>query len=109
MRSVLERSALPLAGLKSVGESVAEPVRYFDNNLGSTLALLAWDASGMDLSLAAWSGSTAGFPLRDNWWLTAVMHDGAHWLAWALVLLLALAAWFTPLPRLNNPSREQAT
>ena len=28
------------AGLKSVGESVAQPVRYFDNNIGSTLALL---------------------------------------------------------------------
>jgi len=28
------------AGLKSLGESVAQPVRYFDNNVGSTLALL---------------------------------------------------------------------
>jgi UDP-glucose 4-epimerase len=28
------------AGLKAVGESVAHPLRYFDNNIGSTLALL---------------------------------------------------------------------
>lgn len=28
------------AGLKAVGESVSQPVRYFDNNVGSTLALL---------------------------------------------------------------------
>ncbi|WP_137890870.1 UDP-glucose 4-epimerase GalE [Ramlibacter sp. 2FC] len=28
------------AGLKAVGESVAQPLRYFDNNLGSTLSLL---------------------------------------------------------------------
>jgi UDP-glucose 4-epimerase len=28
------------AGLKAVGESVAQPLRYFDNNVGSTLALL---------------------------------------------------------------------
>ena len=28
------------AGLKAVGESVAQPLRYFDNNIGSTLALL---------------------------------------------------------------------
>ena len=28
------------AGLKAVGESVAQPVRYFDNNIGSTLVLL---------------------------------------------------------------------
>jgi len=28
------------AGLKAVGESVSQPLRYFDNNVGSTLALL---------------------------------------------------------------------
>jgi UDP-glucose 4-epimerase len=28
------------AGLKAVGESVSQPVRYFDNNVGSTLTLL---------------------------------------------------------------------
>src|SRR5262245_57569735 len=28
------------AGLKAVGESVAEPLRYWDNNVGGTLALL---------------------------------------------------------------------
>ena len=28
------------AGLKAVGESVAQPLRYFDNNVGSTLTLL---------------------------------------------------------------------
>jgi len=28
------------AGLKAVGESVAQPVRYFENNIGSTLSLL---------------------------------------------------------------------
>jgi UDP-glucose 4-epimerase len=28
------------AGFKAVGESVAQPLRYFDNNVGSTLALL---------------------------------------------------------------------
>jgi UDP-glucose 4-epimerase len=33
-------SVVHFAGLKAVGESVAQPVRYFDNNIGSTLALL---------------------------------------------------------------------
>lgn len=28
------------AGLKAVGESVAKPLQYFDNNLGSTFTLL---------------------------------------------------------------------
>ncbi len=33
-------AVIHLAGLKAVGESVAEPVRYYDVNLGSALALL---------------------------------------------------------------------
>ncbi len=56
--------------------------------------LLAWDASGLDLSVARWSGSAAGFALRDNWWLTVVLHDGAHKLAWAVALLLCLGVWW---------------
>ena len=36
------------AGLKAVGESVAQPLRYLDNNLGSTLTLLqAMDRAGV--------------------------------------------------------------
>lgn len=33
-------AVIHLAGLKAVGESVAEPLRYYEHNLGSTLALL---------------------------------------------------------------------
>jgi UDP-glucose 4-epimerase len=33
-------AVIHFAGLKAVGESVAQPVRYFDNNIGSTLSLL---------------------------------------------------------------------
>ena len=33
-------SAIHFAGLKAVGESVQQPLRYYDNNLRSTLALL---------------------------------------------------------------------
>ena len=47
-REVLERlmgrypvdTVLHFAGLKAVGESVAEPLRYYDNNVGGALALL---------------------------------------------------------------------
>src|SRR6266550_6066297 len=36
------------AGLKAVGESVAQPVRYFDNNVVGTLSLLrAMDEAGV--------------------------------------------------------------
>ena len=33
--------AIHFAALKSVGESVAKPIEYYDNNVGSLLALLA--------------------------------------------------------------------
>ena len=33
-------SVIHLAGLKAVGESVAQPLRYFDNNVGGTMSLL---------------------------------------------------------------------
>jgi UDP-glucose 4-epimerase len=32
-------AVIHFAGLKAVGQSVTEPLRYYDNNLGSTLAL----------------------------------------------------------------------
>jgi UDP-glucose 4-epimerase len=33
-------AVIHLAGLKAVGESVAEPLRYYDNNIGGTVSLL---------------------------------------------------------------------
>src|SRR5690606_9645121 len=33
-------TVLHFAGLKAVGDSVAEPLRYYDNNVGGALALL---------------------------------------------------------------------
>ncbi len=59
-----------------------------------TLALLAWDASRLDMPLARWSGDVHGFALRDSWLLTHVLHDGARRLAWALTLALCLGVWW---------------
>jgi UDP-glucose 4-epimerase len=39
-RSYAVDTVVHFAGLKAVGESVAEPVRYYDNNVGGALALL---------------------------------------------------------------------
>lgn len=58
------------------------------------LAVLAWDASGLDMLLASWSGGPAGFPLREHWLLTHVLHEGGRQLAWLLVLLLSLMVWW---------------
>lgn len=35
------KAVIHFAGLKAVGESVAQPLRYYDNNIGGTLTLLA--------------------------------------------------------------------
>ncbi|MDB5850705.1 MAG: phosphatidic acid phosphatase [Rhodoferax sp.] len=61
---------------------------------GVALALLAWDLSGLDMTLARWSGGSGGFPLHDHWLLTTWLHDAAKALAWFLVSLLCLGVWF---------------
>ena len=59
-------------------------------------ALLAWDASGWDLTVARLVGGAAGFAWRDAWWTSRLMHDGGRSAAWALLLALAWAALRTP-------------
>jgi UDP-glucose 4-epimerase len=51
------------AGLKAVGESVSQPLRYFDNNVGSTLALLqAMDRAGVHRIVFSSSATVYGDP-----------------------------------------------
>ena len=53
------------AGLKAVGESVAQPVRYFDNNVGSTLALLkAMERANVHRIVFSSSATVYGDPKR---------------------------------------------
>ncbi len=60
----------------------------------SLLFLITWDASGLDRPLAHAFGGIDGFPLRSNWFLVHVMHEGARRLAWVGVLILVLAIWW---------------
>jgi UDP-glucose 4-epimerase len=54
---------LHFAGLKAVGESVAQPLRYFDNNVGCTLALLhAMDRAEVRRIVFSSSASVYGEP-----------------------------------------------
>jgi membrane-associated PAP2 superfamily phosphatase len=73
------------------------------------LLIMLWDLSGLDLPLALAMGGPAGFPLRDHWLLTTVLHSGAKWLAWLLVLALCIGvtAPFGPLRRLPMARRVQ--
>ncbi|KQM71145.1 phosphatase PAP2 family protein [Xylophilus sp. Leaf220] len=72
--------------------------RFSNRGLGlataaCALALLAWDATGLDMPLAHLFGGPAGFPLQDHWLLTRVLHSGARNLAWIVVALLWVGVW----------------
>jgi membrane-associated PAP2 superfamily phosphatase len=70
------------------------------------LLVLAWDATGLDLPVAAWAGQHGGFAWRDHWLLTGALHDGAR-AAVALLLLWPLSAlrWPTGVLRGLPPVR----
>jgi membrane-associated PAP2 superfamily phosphatase len=55
-------------------------------------ATLLWDASGLDRAVSQLFGTAQGFALRDNWFLTRVMHDGSRWLAWLILGAMILFA-----------------
>lgn len=71
--------------------------------------LVAWDASSLDIALARLMGGETGFPLRDNWLLTRVLHDGAKRVTWALVTGVCLSVWWPigPLRQLDLQGRLQ--
>ena len=51
------------AGLKAVGESVEQPLRYYDNNVGGTISLLqAMDESGVGTLVFSSSATVYGQP-----------------------------------------------
>ncbi len=62
--------------------------------LAALALLVLWDALGQDRMLARLFGSASGFPLREQWFLVHVAHEGARRLGWLLVLALALGVWW---------------
>jgi len=75
--------------------------------LAALLAVLAWDASGLDLTLAQLSGGAAGFVWRDHVLLSNVLHSGARAVGWGVLLACtALAVWpLGPLKALSARER----
>jgi membrane-associated PAP2 superfamily phosphatase len=71
-----------------------DTMRLFLWTLVSLLCLLAWDATGLDRSLAHLFGDSEGFPWRSNWFLVQVMHEGARRLGWVVVMVLVVAVWW---------------
>ena len=66
--------------------------------------LLGWDASGLDLAVMRLIGRPDGFPLREAWVTSTLLHSGGRMLAWVVVLLMALDAW---RPLVAGPSRRE--
>lgn len=95
-------------------QTFSPPPRHFPFDTGffwrvsvwSLVFLLAWDASGLDRPMAHWFGSAAGFALREDWFLTSVMHDAAQrigWIGWAVLVLMV----FWPLGVMRRLERGE--
>jgi membrane-associated PAP2 superfamily phosphatase len=59
--------------------------------LAALAALLLWDAGGLDLAVAGLMATPAGFPWRDHWLASTVLHDAARLAAWLGVGWLAVS------------------
>ncbi len=55
--------------------------------------VLAWDASGLDLTVMGWLGNAQGFSLRSNWWLENVLHESARRAATVVYIILWAMVW----------------
>lgn len=74
---------------------------------GACIALLlAWEWLGVDLRVMQLLGDAHGFPLRENWWLGTVLHDGLRNLSILAFITLALAAW-KPFGFLRRHARRE--
>jgi membrane-associated PAP2 superfamily phosphatase len=80
--------------------------RLLTGSAAAFVLLLAWDALGPDLALARLFGTPTGFPGRNSWLLSTLLHDRARDLGRLLVILLALAIWF-PVGVLRQLSRAE--
>ena len=99
------------AGLKAVGESVAQPVRYYDNNVTGTLRLAeSMSATGVDTLVFSSSATVYGdphaVPIREDFPLSATNPYGRSKLMVEEILrdvVKALPAWRVSLLRYFNP------
>ncbi len=110
-------AVIHFAGLKAVGESVAQPLRYYDNNVGGSLALFQVMAKfGVKTivfsSSATVYGDPASVPILEDFPLSATNPYGRSKLMIEEVLrdvALADPAWRIGLLRYFNPVGAHAS
>jgi membrane-associated PAP2 superfamily phosphatase len=68
------------------------------------LLLLGWDATGWDLIVMHSIADTSGFPWRHHWLTSQILHQGARWLSWGIVLALMLETVLLVKP---GPTRKK--
>lgn len=74
--------------------------------LALLLFTLAWDFTGLDMVVMQAIGTPEGFPLKDQWLLSHVLHDQLRAVAQGLFLVMvAWAVW--PSRRDSLPRRER--
>jgi membrane-associated PAP2 superfamily phosphatase len=71
------------------------------------LLVLAWDSTTLDLTVAHWYGSSAGFAWKDNALLTTVFHAGMRRACVLIALYCIVAIWlpFGPWRRCTRSHR----
>lgn len=96
--------SLPASGTVSPH---AHPLKPLARAWVILLALtLFWDFAGLDMPLMVHIGNAAGFPLRDNWWLSNLLHDRLRLLAQLLFVVMLVWASF-PMRSGGLPRRER--
>jgi membrane-associated PAP2 superfamily phosphatase len=74
--------------------------------LAFALLTLEWDFAGLDIPIMLSLGTPEGFPLRDNWWLSTLLHDRLRLTAQLLFgVMLVWALW--PVRGKALPRRER--
>lgn len=74
--------------------------------LGLLTLVLLWDLSGWDLAVMHWFGSAQGFALKENWWLSSLLHTRGQQLS-VLAYLFLLAMVFWPLGPFRVSTRRE--
>lgn len=111
LRDFTPDAVIHFAGLKAVGESVEQPLRYFDNNVSGTLSLLrAMDSAKVRTlvfsSSATVYGDPVSVPIREDFALSATNPYGRSKLMVEEILgdfVIARPDWRVAVLRYFNP------